>query len=218
MKLVRLAVATALGASALVAVQANAASKPPCKIVTDAAGDAFLLLGAGPTSNSLDITSADIAADKKRVTVVIRVKKLAAMDPTFSPTGQQWTFGFAADGTSFDLTAFSDPVGATTFQASYSAPTGGQIYGGGVTGAFDLAKNEIRMTAELALFAAQATIKTGTKFTALSASAGAIVAIKDPAGVLTQGALLTLNPPANDTATSAKTYVVGSKTCVAVGK
>jgi hypothetical protein len=219
-KLVRLAVATALGASALVGVQANAAPKPPpCKIVTDAAGDATLLPGAGPTSNSLDITSADVASDKKRITVVIRVKKLATSDPAFSPTGQRWNFTFTADTQELTFTALTDPTGKPTFQASYLDPVqGGSIYGGGVTGVLDLAKNEIRMTAELDLFAAQATIKAGTKLTELGADAGAIIAVPDLAGLFGGGSLLTLNPPANDSAESTKTYVAGSKTCVTVNK
>jgi len=230
-KLVRLAVAAALGASALVTVQAGAAPKLPCKLVTDASGDSFSVgsedldpvpastPGAGPTSNVLDITSADVATDKKRITGVVRVVKLAASDPTFSPTGLAWRVNFTADGQAFSLIAQSDPTGALTYQASYRDKTtgGGNLYAGGVTGILDVAKSEIRMTAELGLFAAQATIKPGTKITEVGAGSGRVVAVPDAAKLFGGGSLLSYSPGV-DAATSTKTYVASSKNCVLVGK
>lgn len=217
MKLVRLAIAVAVGASALVGVQANAA--PPCKLLTDAAGDAFFLNGAGPVSNSLDITSADIASDAKRITAVIRVKKLAASDPAFAPTGQTWSFDFVGDGRLFTFTALTDPTGVPSFLASVQNPTTkqGELYGS-IPGKFDLVNSEIRMTADLSMLAEHATIKKSSKITGIAADAGRILAIPYPHAAVGDGTFATLSFAASDLATSPKTYVAGSKTCVTVNK
>lgn len=223
MKITRVAIAVTLGVSALAAGHASAAVKvkPVCNLVTDAPGDAFFFAGSGPTTDSLDVLSADVATNKHNITAVVRVKKLAATDPTFSPTGLQWNFTFTAEGQDFTFTALTDPTGKPTYEASYSDKTTGQgnLYAGDtVTGVFDVAKSQITMTAPIDVLAAQADFKVGSKLTGLDAAAGRIIAIPEATGKLGGGSLLTLNPASNDDATSTKEYVVGAPSCVIVPK
>lgn len=223
MKLARPALAIAVGAAMIVTgtAQAKVKPKPPkpvCNLVTDGTGDAHVV-GPDPSVDAWDITSADIAADKKNITVVIRVKKLAKTAPTSAPTGMRWRFGFTAEDIPFSFGAHTDATGAVSYDAAYTDPIkGGQLYGGGVTGTFDTVKNEIHMTAPESLFASQATIKLGTVLSGLDASSGNEAAISDPTGKVVNGALLRVYPPGGDDAPSDKTYKVGALSCVTPGK
>lgn len=248
MKPVRPAVMLALLATVASAGLAQAKPKPKpkpvCNLVTDKTGDAngkdtgaanpfplpvgpstspvpFPVVNAGPSSDALDITSADIAADKKRITAVVRVKKLAMTDPTSAPTGIRWSVDFTAEDIQFTLMAHTNPQGTPSFEASYFVPANGigTLYGGGVTGYFNMAKNEIHITADNSLFAAQATIKPGAVLTKLDSSAGNEWVIPDPSKkVASGGVLLESTTGYVDTATGPKPYVVGTPSCVTPGK
>lgn len=238
MPLIRPLVAVAVGSSLVLAGTAGAATKPApkpkpvCKLIVDAPGDANLIPSidfspaplttpaSGPSSGPLDVLSADLAGDKKRLTAVIRVKKLAATDPTFAPTGMEWDFGFIAEDQQFDLVASTDPTGKVTFAASYFQKTTmeGALYpNGSVAGVFDTAKNEVRITAPYDLFAAQATIKAGTVITGLTASTVTQVAVPEPTGKLGGGNLLT-DGLYIDQSDTKKTYKTATPSCVTPGK
>lgn len=243
MKLIRLVVACAVGLSLLVAGHAGAAAKVPCMLITDPAGDAngidtnyfnpfplpagppqkspvsFPVEHAGPSTDAMDITSADIGADKKTVSVLIRLKKLAKTAPAAAPPGIRWSFGFTADSTEFTFAAHSDPTGRVFFDAAYQTPTTGTLYDGGVTGVFDLAKSEIHIIVPASLLAAQATIKPGLAVTAMKVVVSPEATLPDPSRKVAAGGTIFEDTLGNtDSAVSAKKYVVGARTCVTPGK
>lgn len=244
MKFVRPALAVALAASALLSVNVADAAAKPCKLMTDAAGDAPITntrdalfpineppapvvqappgwptANVGPSTDALDITSADIASDKKWVTAVIRVKKLAATAPAAAPSGIQWELSFTANGATITLTAVTDPTGAVRYQGSYKGLAGGSLYAGGIIGAFDLKKSEVRISAPVSLLDAQVRVKPGLKFTNLTAEAGPILTGPEPSKKVAKGGVLfTLNFAAADSASTKKTYSGSSVNCVVPGK
>lgn len=240
MKLIRLCTAIAVGLSLALVGPAVAAAKVPCKLITDAPGDAYPINSAhihdtiqtevpvnvpafppvtqGPSSDVLDVLSADLATDKRTITAVIRVKKLAITAPSAAPTGISWFMNFSADGADFKFAAHTDPTGAQYFDASYSAATGGSLYGGGVTGKLDLAKNEVRISAPVSLLANQATIKRGVKITKISAGAANEVAVFDKTARLTDGGIFEWAIINADRAVTSKSYIAETKTCVTPGK
>lgn len=216
MKLTRAAIAVTLGVSALAAGHASAATKakPVCNLITDDAGDANLI-GPDPNHDALDILSADLATDKKNVTAVIRVKKLATTDPTIAPTGMRWQLSFTQDGEIIALAAHASATGVITYDGSYktTAEKTGHIYTGGFTGTFDATANEIHITAPVSLLSGQATLKPGTMLSDLAADAYSDVSVQVPqAGVGAADAIPI------DTATSAKPYAAGTPSCVTPGK
>ena len=226
MRLVRLATCAALAGSLLVVGVSEAKTKPVCNLVTDAAGDANQLnalppvpsttIPAGSSDDAFDITSLDVASDKTNVTGVIRVKALSASSQ-YAPMGSNWSISFTVDAATLTLAAHASATGTITYDGSYAAATGGSLYPGYLTGAFDKAKNEVRITAPLSLFAAQASIKSGTKLTAISGSAGQEVAIPEATGKLGGGTFLS-DANSTDTAGGGQDYTAGASSCVVVGK
>jgi hypothetical protein len=82
---------------------ASAASKPPAKVcrqILDDAGDGTNVPG-GPSNDSLDILSADIATGKKNLVVAVRLKSVAR--DAALPGGTTHLFRFSAAGTQHDL-------------------------------------------------------------------------------------------------------------------
>ncbi|MCU1590745.1 MAG: hypothetical protein JWP11_2001 [Frankiales bacterium] len=230
LSLLRPTVAVLVCASVAVAGAAGAASKPAppapvCNLLTDAAGDGNGIdpgspvpaQSGGPSNDALDIVSADVASDAKTITGVVRVKKLAATSSS-APSGMTWSVYFTVDTTTFSLSAHSDPTGAITFDAAHSATGVNSLYGPGVTGIFDTAKSEVRISAPRDLFAAESALKPGTKLTALTANAGPEVAIPDKAGAFGGGAILEGALYYADTASGGKDYVAGAPSCVVPGK
>lgn len=246
MKHVRTAVALAAVGALLASGAASAATKakPLCNLVADAAGDAaptlkdvifpieftpapippvqapagFPNVPLGSSTDALDVLSADLAANKKHITAVIRLKKLASTAPTAAPSGMRWKFFWVADEVVFSMGAHADPTGAITFDAAYVDTLGrGNLYAGGVTGSFDTAKSEIHLSASPSLFA-QANIKVGSKLSKLNVLTGVEAAISDKTGRVTSGAIYRTYPVTHDTADTAKTYVVGTSSCVTPGK
>ena len=194
----RLAVTAATGLSLLAAGGAVAAPKPVCNLVSDAAGDVML------PSAALDVVSADIATDAKKLTGVIRVAKLANSDGT-APTGFAYNFRFKVAGspTQFYLLASNvpSPIGQTTFE--YGTIELNRLTPlGDAKGVLDLAKNEVRVTAPTAL--GPVTVKPGTKIVDLQA--------------ITQRRFVVLLSTADSTVIDEKrTYTAGTPSCVKPG-
>lgn len=245
----RAALALALAASLAGAGVAQAAAKPKpkpvCHQVADAAGDAngkdtgaanpfplpvgpstspvpFPVVNAGPSSDALDITSADVSADKKNLTAVIRVKKLALVDHTAAPLGIRWELNFTAEEIQFTVMAHTDPTGKINYDSSYFVPANGigSLYGhGSTTGFFDLARNEIHVSTPNAIFSSQATIKPGAVLSDLNVAASDEVAVPDTTGKLNGGGAEFEGTLGHiDTAATTKPYKVGTLSCVVPGK
>lgn len=213
---------TALLASglAVAALASPSSAAPKCNIVTDAAGDTFLLRyqeippgGAyGPQEDSLDIVSADLASDGKVLTAVIRLKNLAAAAST-SPGGAGYDLNFTSPNSKLGLFMRATRTSAgEVFEAGFKDPVGA----GGInlttlstilspaTGVFDAAKNEIRMHVPLAVFDAQGGIKKDNLLTF---------------GEVTSGRAAGSRSVFADAAVAeAATYKVGADSCVKPGK
>jgi hypothetical protein len=212
-KLVRLAVATALGASALVGVQANAAAKIPCKLLTDVTKDATVEAGQFNDS-SIDLTSADIAADKKKLVMVMRVEK-ASLKSAVLPVGTIKLTGYFTIGQdAYFASALSDGSKVTGNFGTAAKATGetNEILTNPLA-TIDLAKNEARVTVPLADFPFP--YKVGAMITEISAvSSGGVVSVDTGVGVAANtGGLY------SDTAEKAgATYKIGTKNCVGLVK
>lgn len=231
MNITRPALAIALAVSIVAVGQAEAAKKPPkkvvkpvCMLVTDPAGDANAInLGspvpttnAGSSVDALDITSVDIASDKKLLTTVMRVKKLASTVST-APMGLNWTVSFKVDTQSFSIAAHADPTGKITYDASYASTTGGSLYPGNMAGTFDTNKSEIHITVPIDLMAKQATIKLGTKITAIAGATFSEVLIPEATGALGGGTFFSTTVNEYDWTSPGKDYISGTPSCVTPG-
>lgn len=219
--LLRVAVAGALTAIAVGSGAASALTKvaPTCNLVEDPKDDTFALryqetvrdLGGpaayGPGEPALDIVSADVAADAKTLTAVLRVNKLAKAAQT-APGGLSFRVQFSSPTEEDENMYLSASTTGTTdtFTAGTRAITANlSTKLADATGVFDLAKSEVRISVPLATFAA-AGVKAGT--------------ILSFAGLDQTSARLTPTGSSSfaDVARSEKVYKVGAPSCVVPGK
>ena len=198
--------------------------KPVCNLVVDAAGDANL--GGAPGGAGDDITSADIASDGKTLTGVIRMAGLAANDPEWL-NGRAYFAEFVAPGSQDVLfvQARAYPTGVI-WSYGYSGvdPTSGintSYTLGTATGVIDVAKKEVRISAPVKGFVdgAKAKLAKGAKLTALGArvyrqGGQGLVPSQEVGG--TRVPLSGLNVLLDDA--SGSSYVMGTPSCVVVGK
>lgn len=150
MKLVRPALVAAVGAGLVLSGTAGASSKPKpvCNLVTDAAGDAtgFLVASATPLPSdpNLDVLSADVASDAKKLTAVIRVAALGA--DTTSPTGDIYYQNFSVDGTKYFLEATVNGTTATYSYGNFTGTGGTRKNLGEADGKLDAAGKAVHIT------------------------------------------------------------------------
>ena len=175
--IVRLLIAVAVLTAAVPAVAAPGGAT--CPLLRDDEGDVQKLPGTDSVPDDrdaqLDILSADVAVDSKQVTVVLRLRDLAAPDPT-DPNGLSYEFDFTAKEQTFFVVAVL-LTGGTDFrvyaqdrdveQSGSSARSGTSV--GAATGTLDLRRHEIRMTAPLTVFASKAQLTSGTALYDLAA-------------------------------------------------
>lgn len=209
--------AVAVVASAALAGSSGAAPKA-CNLVTDAKGDAVNngLLGGdlasvppAPNEAAFDIVSADLATDAKLLTAVIRVDK-ASPTATTAPTGMAWRVDWMVGETKLWASVTNDPRNGLKGFYGYIDPVtgGGKFLGSDAKAIIDTAKNEVRVTVPLAAYSTQASLKKGTKVHTITSRSGRFANAENSA---------TLNF-GNDTAEGKLGYVLGAKSCVAVGK
>ncbi len=189
---------------------ASAAPKPACNLVTDDKGDASLLVA--PNDASLDIISADVGTNAKKLTAVLRLDKFTAVSPS-SPLGRGYYVLFSTPKAEFpiylnvqitpDLTRFAWGTLETLPSGS-----GSYVRKGAATGTIDTAKNELRVTVPLAEMNVVAKLKPGVKLTDLKASTTSVLGTS-----VTGGLVATV-----DEAEGSNAYSVGAATCVPVGK
>ncbi len=198
--------------------------KPVCNLVIDDKGDSTY--NNVPGSASDDIVSADVASDGVTITGVVRVAGLTTPDPQ-APFGRAFFAEFTAAGSAdvLFLSARTYPQG-TQFVYGYRGvdPTSGLNTSytlGAANGVVDTAKGEVRISTPVKGFVdgAKAKLAMGSKLSALTATtwrmAGQGFVPSQSVGgtrVPLGGLLLPF-----DDATGG-TYVVGTPSCVAVGK
>lgn len=185
------------------ATAAPAKAKPVCDLIKDAAGDGGVALAA----DDLDVLTADLASDGKKITAVLRLAgDPAAVNPQ-ALGGKNYYVSFTAPGSTSPqfLSAEVDPVLGITYRSGFeedvngvgnktadTAPVAGKIDG-----------NVITITAPLSAFASRTSLKPGRKLTSLTAEVFALV------GTSLSGGLLVLA----DDATGGS-YTTGTPSCV----
>jgi hypothetical protein len=223
MRLVAGLAAATLAAIGAVPAHAAPAPKPVCNLVVDDKGDSTASTVPGDTS--VDLVGGDFASNAKTITAVIRVDKLVNPDPQ-APFGQSYFATFTVKGLADTLTMSVGlyPTG-NEFKFGYQGvdPNTGVNTSytlGDATGSIDLAKGELRVSADIAKFPQAKSLKPGGLVSTLVLEARRVygqrkVPSQDtPAGVRVPlgGVTLTF-----DTA-DGKKYTLGAKSCVAVGK
>ncbi len=196
----------AVAAVLLPAVQSAEAGKvlvkAPCRVLVDQPGDS-------EGGESLDLISADLGSNATHITAVIRVKALTRSNAE-APTGQafyvEWTVPGAAQP--LFLAATVSPT-REWFEFGHTE----NIYrpDGGATGFFDEARSEVRVTAPLSAWADRAKLRKGTRLGSIKAATYRFVGVT--VGELGAGSL-----QPGDVGVTRAVHVVGTVTCVAVGR
>ena len=187
-----------------VATPAHAAVKvkPACNLVKDSGGDAYVVPGTANQQTydpSLDIVSADVAANGKYLSAVIRLKDLTEAD-SLAPAGRVWRL---------TVTNGTASVGLSTFVSTW-----GTYFGQG-TGTVDYTHNLIQMNIALADIP-YAKIKVGDKLKNINVYANWMIGL-NPAATFGYG----IEPAGGSTDSAVNTtvsYAVGYPSCVAVPK
>ena len=206
-----LALALCAGLAGATGLGTASAAAQSCNLVTDDKGDAKGAAGA-VSDPVVDILSADVASNAKKITAVIRVEKLAATSANYS-LGITWRANFTIGDTTYAMSAISDRSGVVG-QTSYSDPATGQgTIAGSAVAVLDMAKNEVRITSSTVGFADRVNIKPGTAVTDLNVLTGGI--FQSPKNPVVN---FNLRYASADTATGGKTYKAANPSCVAVGK
>ena len=198
--------------------------KPVCNLVTDPAGDAEV--NGAALSEGDDTIGGDIASDGVTLTGVIRMAGLAANDPQWL-NGRSYLLEFAAPGVAepLFLQARAYPTG-TVFSFGYSGvdpvlPINTSYSLGAATGVVDLEKKEVRISAPVKAYAdaGKAGIKKGAKLSGLvtrvyrQGGQGLVPSQQvGPARVPLSGLNLLTDEGFGTS------YVVGTPSCVALGK
>jgi hypothetical protein len=208
----RIALLVALMSAAASATPSLATTPRSCMLIQDKAGDAQdqpYTTPPSPNQPDLDIVSADVASDQHSVTTVIRVAHLGT--PLDSP-GQdnqfQFTFWVGKDSRAVTTYAYRS-ADAESFWFAVAPEGGGTEPSNLAKGVFDVAHNEVRVTLPLDQAAHGRLIRRTTRFTHLGASTWRGWGL---------GKAYTSIATGLDTASTDKTYLVGSPSCVAVGQ
>lgn len=195
-----------LGAGAANAAVKKPTVKPVCMLIKDSAGDAK---GANGGDQSLDVLSADLSADAKNITAVIRLAGSPTGTDTNAPVGRNWYLQFDAPGAAnpLYLSASSDVKGTLTYSYGDVEPSAnGTIATAKGTAIGSVVGKDLHITLPTSGFGALATIKPGTKLGGLTAVTYWYLGVP-----LVIGAL----EPGDDA--SGKSYVVGTPSCVKPG-
>jgi hypothetical protein len=161
---------TALVALAMTGTPAFAAPARACLLVKDPAGDTQSPAPDRSLDAQLDITSADVATDKKNVTVVLRLAALTAADPA-NPQGRVYEFDFTAQEKNFIVMGSLLPGGNSynvfISDTRFEEGKGGARAATGIgsaTGVVDVVAKEVRITAPLTVFDKHANLRGGTLY------------------------------------------------------
>lgn len=191
---------------------ASSAALPCGRVIDPARDDAVVGHDRGVVSfGSLDVVSADMATDAARVTVVVRVAKLASLE-LGSPTGIEYKLSAESAGRKYTFVAQRLPEG-DRFRVfvTGTAPTDigpNHGYVGDATGVFDVRASEVRMTAPLRLI--------GSPVARQSVFGRFKVTTYRQVGTANETFPATSSASA-DMAESNREYLAGTRTCVKVG-
>lgn len=206
---IRTAALAALFIAASVGVgsaQAAKLPKPVCNLLVDDKGDEL------PAPNgSLDVLSADIASDSKKITGVIRLAAAPQGVDPLAPTGKTYHLEFVGQGGADPvfLSYLVTPTAANATYGYYDPTT--RINTGLGQATVKIVGNAIYMTAPVGAFSPYGKFKPGAKITGLSVQNGRMV------GAYVDSGTYAYNSPVADSAEGGKVYTAGSRSCVKVG-
>ena len=208
----RIALLAAVVLAAALATPSMASTPRSCMLIQDKVGDAQdqpYTTPPSPNQPALDIVSGDVASNQNFVTTVIRVAQLGtALDSPGQDNQFQFTFWVGTDSRAVTTYAYRS-ADAESFWFAVTPEGGGPEPSSLATGVFDVAHNEVRVTIPLDQAAHGRIIRPSTRFTHLAASTWRGYGL---------GKAYTSIATGLDTASSDKTYLVGSPSCVAVGR
>lgn len=183
-----------------------------CMLVRDAAGDASdqpNLTVPAVNFPDLDILSADIATDARSITTVIRVQDLGtALDAAGRRNQYRFSFKFGQNFGEIVTYAYRGLDGEqflVSIPSENGSVTVDQLPAKGV---FDVARNEVRVTIPIAQANDSRPVRRGTYLSGLTATTFRGVGILPGIGAAT----------GMDSATSESRYLVGTPSCVQVGR
>jgi hypothetical protein len=208
----RIALAVAVVSAAAWATPSFAATPQSCKLITDSVGDAQdqpYTTPPSPNQPDLDIVSGDVASDQTSVTTVIRVAHLGTMLESPGTDNQfQFTFRVGKDSRAVTTYAYRGVDAEKFFVGIASEGSSTNEPLSRATGVFDVVNNEVRVTVPLTEAAHGRIIRRDTRLTHLGASTWRGYGLESAYTSIATGL---------DTASSSKSYLVGSPSCVAVG-
>jgi hypothetical protein len=209
-----------LCAGAALQTPALASTPGPCPFIVDAAGDQTPMLGqttspdTTPGATALDLRSADITADERDLSVVIRVTNLRDVEAVY--VGHVYNFYFRTEGQQFALTANLSNDGNTFRIAAGPVTSGdnatamGEL--GNIKGVVDAVQNEIRMTVPRALLRRNGAVGGVTGLKVYAGRELQTTELKGP--VVYAGHIGVVNN--EDEAISTRSYRIGRRGCVPV--
>ncbi len=192
--------------AALLPSTSHAGVRTVCRLVTDAAGDTEIV-----ATDSMDILSADIASDARKVVVVIRVKSWSETEPT-APMGRVFKITFTGQGGAHPvwLSYVTTPTGSS-FNYGYVDAAGVSEGAGDANG--KIADGVLRISAPITALSALPDVgsfKPGKRITDISVYSGRFLG-----AYVSKDYYASMTEPA-DVAETTKTYVAGTKTCVSL--
>jgi hypothetical protein len=200
-----LVAALALPVVPVTAAQAKA-PKVSCNLLTDDKADSFPV-----PDDALEVVSADIASDAKKITGVIRLAGAPGKTDPTAPGGRVYSIQFTGqDGDHpVELSYLVAPTGSGAVHGHWDPTTGTFSVDGDAS--VKLVGNEIRLTTPINSFSAYGKFKPKARIDGLTVVVGRMI------GAFLDSQDFAYEAPTADQATSDKVYVAGSKSCVKVG-
>lgn len=199
----------------VVGLTAAPSAAAACPLVSDPAFDDQVWPAESGTpreasSPRADLTSADVVSDARVVTAVVRVRGLGGVDPTSEPGIGYWVT-FTIGESDFTMSAEQSPE-SSRFLLVLRRGSLGEVLGH-VDGSFNPDRNEVRITAPVSLFGVR--LARGTTLrdvTAVSFREQGVARLPVPVAGRPYGYM---NGFAADQTRPGRSYVVGSRGCVA---
>ena len=193
-----------LGSLLLTSSAAAAPARSGCPLLVDPPGDAT---GTGPVGATapndpqLDVLASDLDTRGRRISAVIELGQLSAVDPA-APTGRAYYVNFLAAGAELYLTASVDATGASTYRTGVVEGVRRTL--GEATGSLDPTTGTLRISAPVDAFGSYAKRLAPRG----ELRRVAVLAQRRVATPVTGGFTFTA-----DTATTERTHVLGSAGC-----
>ncbi|HWL38138.1 MAG TPA: hypothetical protein VNQ77_18265 [Frankiaceae bacterium] len=185
---------------------AGAATKPYCRLLVDARGDTALA-----DTPSLDVLSADVVSDARRITAVVRVAGSPSVFGPTSPAGHRYLVRFSGQGGTLAVFVWYvlTPTGGVAKYGLYDDAGETETNLGYATAR--VAGNAVHLTVPVDALRAYGRFTRGARITGLTAFAFRWV------GAYATPQVYAHDSREADRATGGKPYVAGARSCVKPG-